>query len=396
MRAWCLVALAGCAGRPLDLPLTRPPPDLSAWDSSASDLSMTAPADIAVRDLGVGDLSAHDLATADLTSRDLFPPPDLAPLAPCQQVTLSTLAGNGTNGQVDGTGGPDGTTELDAPIAVAVDGAGFVYASDDLYRIRKIAPDGSTTTLVYDTTEFYEPGGLAVDGAGNVWVADTHANLIRKVSPEGTTTLVPIYQIEGSNDPYLEYPQGIVVDGDGTLYVADSFNARVLKMVPFVSTSVLAGNGTWAVMDGTGGPNGTAEIADPHGLVFDAAGNLYVGGAPPSIRRIAPDGTTTTFAGKSKPGFADGPAASATFYGPDSLAIDAVGNIYVGDYYNHAIRRVAPDGTTTTLAGNGTLGYAEGVGCDARLSYPSGVAVFGKQLFIADTGNNRVRKLQLP
>jgi sugar lactone lactonase YvrE len=396
MRAWWLVALAGCADRPLDLPLARPLPDLSVWDSSARDLSMRSPDDFAVRDLGVGDLSARDLATADLASRDLSPLPDLAPLAPCQQVTLTTLAGNGTNGQVDGTGGPDGTTELDAPIAVAVDSAGFVYVSDDLYRIRKIAADGSTSTLVNDSAAFYEAGGLAVDSAGNVWVADTHANVIRKVSPDGTMVTLPVEWIMGTGSSALEYPQGIAVDGSGTLYVADSFNARVLKMVPFVSTSVLAGNGTWASMDGTGGPTGTAEIADPHGLVLDAAGNLYVGGAPPSIRKIAPDGTTTTFVGASTYGFADGPAGTGSFFGPDALAIDAAGNLYVADYLNHAIRRVAPDGNTVTLAGNGKPGYAEGVGCDARFSYPSGVAVFGKQLFITDTSNNRVRVMQLP
>jgi hypothetical protein len=131
------------------------------------------------------------------------------------------------------------------------------------------------------------------------------------------------------------------------------------------------------IVDGTGGRNGTAALY-PRSLT--RGGNLYFADGAHCIRKIAPDGTTTTLAGNHQAGLVDGPGASAQFRFPYGVAVDGEGYVYVTDYANHAIRRVAPDGTTATLAGNGTSGFADGVGCDARFYDPRGIAIVGNQL----------------
>jgi sugar lactone lactonase YvrE len=410
MRAWYLLVLAACSDRPLYLPdatdlatRERSMPDLAAPDLGVPDL---AARDLAAPDLALAtpDLATPDLSTADLGPRDLAPPPL------CQLVTVSTLAGNGKSNSIDGTGGPNGSAEFYYPNAVTVDHAGVVYVGDSIriYRannpdgttIRRIATDGTTTTLggrvPVNGEGFNGSYGLAVDGNGTLWVADASDSVLRTVAADGTTTTLPDLPIDGVTfDTSLAYPHGIFVAANGTLYVGDSNNARVLEIVPGVSAVTLAGNISRAgEVDGTGGRYGTASLG-VFSVVLDGAGNVVFTGGH-GLRKIAPDGTTTTLNTNRAYGLVDGTAAEAEFYEPEGLAIDAAGTFYVVDGFNHAIRRVAADGTTTTLAGNGSAGFADGVGCDARFNYPINLAVFGKQIFVADSQNNRIRKLQLP
>ncbi|MFQ5614745.1 MAG: ABC transporter substrate-binding protein, partial [Anaerolineae bacterium] len=136
-----------------------------------------------------------------------------------------------------------------------------------------------------------------------------------------------------------------------------------------------------------------AQFDWPFGLTADAAGNLYVFDQNNfRIRHISPDGIVSTLAGTGEPGFADGPADQAQFLGRGFLAVDAAGNVYAGDGHNHRIRLITPAGTVSTLAGTGESGYRDGPADQAQFNNPVGVAVDANgNVYVADTGNNRVR-----
>jgi len=154
----------------------------------------------------------------------------------------------------------------------------------------------------------------------------------------------------------------------------------------------LAGDGVEGSADGAAADS---RFSDPFGAAVDAYGNVFVaeGGAGHRIRRIGPDGRVTTFAG-GRAGFADGPGTTAAFDTPSGLAIDALGNLYVADTGNNAIRKVAPDGGVSTLAGGGAAGDQDGVGRAARFDGPVGVAVDRAGIvYVADTYNDRIRRI---
>lgn len=418
------LAMAGCADRPLDLPLTVG--DMAIGEA-VPDLARVGPVmdlaarDLAVRDLAVSDLAAApDLARRDLSTRDLALPPDLLPPPICEMVMVSTLAGNGTFGFVDGSGAANGTTELAHPTGVAFDGAGNVIVGDQFNeRIRKIAPDGTTTTLAGNgqhgfadgpgsTAQFSFPAGVAVDQAGFVYVAEFDGSRIRKVAPDGTTSTLAGNGnngfVDGTGGPngatQFYNPAGVAVDGVGFVYVADAQNERIRKVAPDGTTTTLTGNGTLGFVDGTGGPNGSTQFFYPAGVTRDGAGTVYVADTSGArIRKVAPDGTTTTLAGNGTPGYVDGSGgASGTteLHFPVGMAVDSAGNVYVADHDNNSIRKIAPDGTTVTLAGSATPGFADGRGCDARFNGPIGVALSGKLLVVADETGERIRRIQLP
>jgi hypothetical protein len=151
-------------------------------------------------------------------------------------------------------------------------------------------------------------------------------------------------------------PRDMALDTAGNLYVADTSNHRIRKVnLSTGQTTTIAGNGTAGYVDGTGGPTGSTQFNVPSGVAVDTNGIVYVGDRDNNrIRKIAIDGTTTTLAGNGMPGYVDGtggPNGSTEFNGPIGVAVDANGNVYVGDSQNNRIRKIAVDGTTTTLAG---------------------------------------------
>jgi uncharacterized protein (TIGR03437 family) len=183
-----------------------------------------------------------------------------------------------------------------------------------------------------------------------------------------------------------------------------------LTLVPFLTAQVpgftvttVAGGGTPSPTEGDGGPARSATLFVPAGLAVDAAGNLYIADAAANVvRRVSPAGTITTFAGggSSSQGLVGdgGPATSAVLRAPAGLATDAAGNLYIADSGNSRIRKVTPSGTITTVAGPGLSGVLGdgGLGINATLRGPTGVAVDGNgNLFIADLGNNRIRKVSV-
>jgi sugar lactone lactonase YvrE len=296
-----------------------------------------------------------------------------------------------------------GNLSLAVPTGVAVDAAGNVYVADsDNNEIRKITPAGVVTTLAGSSTNtsfepvdgtgaaasFNDPQGIAADAAGNIFVADTGNNLIRKITPAGVVTTVA-----GSATAGFARPSGIAVDTAGNIYVADTFNNEIRKITPAGVVITLAGSTTIGVADGVGA---AAGFYNPQGVAVDAAGNVYVAdGGNCEIRKITPTGVVTTLAGSLSIGSADGPGSSASFYFPQGVALDPAGNIYVADGGNNEIRKITPAGVVTTLAGstNG-MGSANGTGAAASFSGPQGVAVdTAGNVYVADTDNFEIREI---
>jgi ABC-type branched-subunit amino acid transport system substrate-binding protein len=196
-------------------------------------------------------------------------------------------------------------------------------------------------------------------------------------------------------------PTDVVLGMTGILYVADPGNNRIRAISPDRTVTTLAGSGDRGFEDG---PADQAQFDGPKRLAVDLDGSIYVtdgidfeGRGNHAVRRIAPDGTVTTLAGTGQPGRADGPTAEAGFFWPDSLDVDAGGNVYVADDSNHRIRVITPEGMVYTLAGTGMIGYADGSGPEAAFFIPKGVALDGAgHLYVTEVGSNRVRVIHLP
>ncbi len=256
--------------------------------------------------------------------------------------------------------------------------------------------DGSGTAA-----RFSEPRGLAVDAAGTIYVADYGAHTIRKVTAAGVvTTIAGTALIPGSTDAAgtaarFYYPSGVTVDSAGNVYVADTSNNTIRKLTAAGVVATLAGlAGRSSSVDGTGT---VARFEDPYAVAAGSAGNVYVADATDhSIRKITSTGIVTTFAGSfGSFGSTDGAGSAARFFGPLGIAADSAGTVYVADTGNHAIRKITSAGVVSTFAGTaGSSGNADGTGAAARFSGPNGIALDGAgNLYVADTSNNTIRKI---
>jgi sugar lactone lactonase YvrE len=188
-------------------------------------------------------------------------------------------------------------------------------------------------------------------------------------------------------------PGGVAVDSSGNVYVADTYNHTIRKITPAGVVTTLAGTaGLQGIADGSGS---SARFTYPEGVAVDGSGNVYVGDwGNHTIRKITPVGVVTTLAGTAGSfGSADGTGSAAQFYNPWGVTVDGSGNVYVADYNNHAIRKITPAGVVTTLAG-GSYGSADGTGSAAQFEHPRGVAVDGSgNVYVADTGYSAIRKI---
>ncbi|HEX3475646.1 MAG TPA: NHL repeat-containing protein, partial [Kofleriaceae bacterium] len=191
------------------------------------------------------------------------------------------------------------------------------------------------------------------------------------------------------------HPTGVAVDSLGTVYVAEQGNHTIRKVTSAGVVTTLAGTvGTPGSADGTGA---AARFSNPFSIAIDAAGNLYVGDVGNSIlRKVTSAGVVTTLAGTAGlVGSADGTGADARFSGLAGVAVDSAGKVYIADTNNHTLRKVTVAGAVTTLAGTaGTPGGLDGTGAEARFNVPDGVAVDSAgNVYVADTGNSTIRKI---
>ena len=235
------------------------------------------------------------------------------------------------------------------------------------------------------------PEGVAVDlHDGTFYIADTDNNRIREVRTNGIITTVagngmPGYNDDGikATDAKLNAPDGRRAGRPGNLFIADTGNNRIREVRTDGVIVTIAGNGD-AGFGGDGGPATQAQLNHPEGVALDARGNLFIADTDNDrIREVRTDGVIVTIAGDAGFGGDGGPATQAQLNHPEGVALDARGNLFIADTGNNRIREVSPNGIITTVAGNGTA---------AILNAPTGIAVGASgNLFIADTGNNRIR-----
>jgi DNA-binding beta-propeller fold protein YncE len=234
---------------------------------------------------------------------------------------------------------------------------------------------------------------------GKFYVADSGNHTVRVVAADGTvSTLAGQAGVSGTTDgtgtaALFNGPTGVTLDGSGNIFVADTTNNEIRRVTPDGVVTTFVGQTTAGTSDGAGT---SAQFSSPHGLAVDAAGNLFVADTGNhTIRKVTPDGTVSTFAGIAGTiGADDGPVASATFYNPTALAFDSAGNLYVADRGNNVIRLITPGGTVTTVGGQiGASGSLDGTGDNARFNGPNGIAIDGAgNLYVADTFNSTLRK----
>jgi uncharacterized protein (TIGR03437 family) len=371
--------------------------------------------------------------------------------------TLTRVAGNGRPGYT-GDGGPATDAQLLNPMGIAFDSSGALYVADrDANVVRKIRADGVITTIAGIEGQLRSPAGVAVDaagnifvsdsgnqrvarftpdghfagslgdgflngpegialdGSGNLYIADTFNGRIRKVATDGTLSVIAgtgqtgIYN--GDNNPAtsaaLSLPTDVAVDASGNLYIADFGNSRIRTVVAGIMRTVVGSTSGAPYADGQEAIN--ARLNGPTGVAVDRAGNVYlvesgVGSGTGLARgdfrvyKVNTLGIIATLAGNGQPSYSgdDGSALRSQLNGATGVSVDGSGNLYITDAGNNRLRVVAPNGNISTVAGNGTPGFAgENVAPAAsQLKASVGVATdVAGRIYIADTGNSRVRRV---
>ena len=281
------------------------------------------------------------------------------------------------------------------------------------------APTFRIETLGGSEKALRGPAGVAVDAAGNVYVADLATNQVKRIDPAGVITTIagtgePGYSGDGgqATDAMLWFGEsssssGVAVDGMGNVYVADTRNHRVRRIDSAGVITTIAGTGEpdpyfgypYANPEsGDGGLATEVALTHPRGVAADAAGNAYViDGSNYRVRRINSAGVITTIAGTGEPGYSgDGGLATHAAVNAMGVAVDAMGNVYLADTWNHRVRRINSAGVIETIAGTGLASYSGDAGraTDAALVAPVGIAVdVAGNVYVSSPENNRVRRI---
>ncbi len=333
---------------------------------------------------------------------------------------LVTVAGTGTNG-FSGDNGAAITANISRPIRMAFDAAGNLYFADlNNHRIRRVATNGVITTVAGNGTagfsgdngpatsaQLNNPLGVALDRNGNLLIADSSNNRIRRVNAATgvITTIVGTGETGFNGDggaatnARISGPENVFVDKDNNIFIADFGNHRIRKIAANGATiSTVAGTGT-SGFSGDGGQATAANLSSPTDVALDNAGNIYICAAGNNrIRKVTTDGVINTIAGNGNTAFnGDGIlATAAAINGPQSIALDSAGNVYIVDRGNSRIRRVTNSNEAiSTLAGGNTGFSPDGSSTTAaRLSLPTGIALDAAgNVFFSDRDNFRIRRI---
>lgn len=302
------------------------------------------------------------------------------------------------------------------------DTSGNLYVAEfQGHRVRKIFANGTITTyagtgssLGYFTGNngpatsavVKAPTGLAIDTIGNLFIAQPQNYVVRKVFTNGTITFYAGYGAAGgaccdggpATSAKINKPYDLAMNSVGDLYIR-TFDNKVRKVFANGTITTFAGTGVAAPapFNGDGIAATSANLYGPYGVLADTIGNVYLSDERHQrIRKVFPNGTITTFAGNGVAFFLGdgGPATSAELNDPHGLASDTSGNIYIADYTNNRIRKVFTNGTITTFAGNGKNAYAGdgGPAVNGSIHFPYGIAVATSgNIFLSDQDNNRIR-----
>lgn len=332
----------------------------------------------------------------------------------------TTFVGTGVGAYVEGVGQ---NAALYAPYGMVTDAAGNLYVADQSnHRIRKITPEGQTSTFAGTgevgyvdgpgtSAQFFYPAGIAMDAFGNLYVSDSGNDVIRKITPSGVVSTYAGSGQRGFADGAAANAKfkglsGLAIDKAGNLYVVDSYNYVIRKITSSGIVSTVAGTPTISSDYARlySGPASGVEFGFViQGIAVDPLGNVYVAdGSKNFIWKITPDGMASTWAGNGqKLGgdvirvYKDGPKGSAMFSTPFGMAFDEDGNLYIADTGNNRIRKISVEGIVSTVAGNGKSEDIDGRVPDASIYAPLTVAFDGNGIiYVATTGNN-ISKIEI-
>jgi trimeric autotransporter adhesin len=343
---------------------------------------------------------------------------------------ITTIAGNGT-ADFGGDGGQATAASLNRCGDIILDGAGNLIISDrGNHRIRKISTTGIINTIAGTgvsgfignngdalLAQLNSPSGLALDAEGNLYISDTRNHRIRKINTNGIISSIAGLGFDSgltgngglATSASVPNPGGLTINSIGEIYFTDS-NRRVRKISTDGIISIAAGGSSEFPL-GDGGPATGAALYSPSDVIVDEAGNLLIAmgnnivadGAYNRIRIVnTSTGIINTMAGGANRFSGDGgPATLSMLNSPNEITTDEAGNIYFADRNNHRVRKIAADGTISTIAGTGFFEFPAVTlyngdnqpATSANLFYPTGVAFHAGNLFIADQNNHRIRKV---
>ena len=332
-------------------------------------------------------------------------------LAAISGQTITSVAGNSSWGQI---------------YNVSLDAEGNLYVADyTKHQVYKIDALGATTVIagtaragfsgdgaLATAAQLNGPIGTAVAADGTIYIADYANDRIRKIAPNGVITTIAgsVGGFAGDGGQAaaarINGPISLALDGAGSLYFTDALNRRIRKIAANGIISTVAGTGRFS-LSGDGGP-ATAADAFPCWLALGPDGSLYFTDDGDSrsngnkrIRRVAPNGMITTVAGTGVAGFTGdgGPATAAQLRSASGVAVDAGGNIFIAESFGQRIRKVDPSGKITTYAGTGAAGVGGdgGPAVSAQFNFPFGLTVDSVgNLYVADRSNFKIRKISIP